>query len=63
MNKAAQPKETSFIAKCVGNAEVVYSKATTDRLTDMAGTFLVFCFAIYFTVAGYLFYRESVLSP
>lgn len=53
---------TSLMAKCFGDAEVVYSKKTTDFLTDLAGTFLVFCFAVYFTVAGYLFYREYALN-
>ncbi|CAD2217435.1 hypothetical protein AGDE_03760 [Angomonas deanei] len=57
-----QKKESSLIAKCVGNAEVLFSKKRTDLLTDLCGTFLVFCFAIYFTVAAYLFYREAALS-
>lgn len=59
---STKKEEPSFLAKCVGNAEVVYSKATTDMLTDLAGTFMVLCFAVYFTVGGYLFYRETVLS-
>lgn len=53
---------TSLWAKCFGNAEVTYTKETTDFLTDLTGIFLVFCFSIYFTVAVYLFYRETVLS-
>lgn len=59
---ARRAPETSFFAKCVGDAAVVYSKSTTDRLTDLAGTFLVMCISVYFTVAGYLFYRELALS-
>ncbi|KAG5477116.1 hypothetical protein LSCM1_05458 [Leishmania martiniquensis] len=59
---AKRPKNVSWIAKCVGNAPVVYSKDTTDRLTDLAGAFLVLCISVYFTVGGYLLYRELALS-
>ncbi|PBJ73886.1 hypothetical protein BCY84_13616 [Trypanosoma cruzi cruzi] len=60
--QAAISEEHGILAKCFGNAEVLYSRKTTDRLTDFAGTFLVTFFAIYFTVAGYLLYREAALS-
>lgn len=40
----------------------VYSPATTARLTDLIGVFLVTCLTIYFTIAGYLFYREVALN-
>ncbi|KAL7701594.1 hypothetical protein N2W54_004684 [Lotmaria passim] len=57
--KAQKP---GLLAKCIGDASVLYSKSTTDRLTDLAGTFLVLCISVYFTVGGYLFYRELALS-
>ncbi|CBZ27815.1 hypothetical protein LMXM_25_2375 [Leishmania mexicana MHOM/GT/2001/U1103] len=57
-----KPKDGFWIEKCVGNAAVIYSKDTTDRLTDLAGALLIMCISVYFTVGGYLFYREIVLS-
>lgn len=55
-------KRPSLAAKLFGDADVVYSRETTSRLTDFAGTFLVGFFAVYFTIAGYLLYREAALS-
>ncbi|GET89348.1 hypothetical protein LtaPh_2525200 [Leishmania tarentolae] len=59
---AGKRKVNSWIEKCVGNAAVVYSRDTSDRLTDLAGTLLIMCISVYFTVGGYLFYRDFVLS-
>ncbi|KAG5503391.1 hypothetical protein GH5_04464 [Leishmania sp. Ghana 2012 LV757] len=59
---ATKPNDGSWTAKCVGVAPVIYSKGTTDRLTDFAGAFLMLCVSVYFTVGGYLFYRELALS-
>lgn len=42
--------------------ECLYSSWTTSFLTDVMGLFLVTCITVYFTVAGYLFYREVALS-
>lgn len=53
----------SFLTKCFGNTEVVYSRETTAFLTDMAGTFMVTCVIVYCTISGYLFYRDGVLYP
>ncbi|KPA79783.1 hypothetical protein ABB37_05525 [Leptomonas pyrrhocoris] len=60
--KTRKPLKPGFLTKCFGDAAVLFSKTTTDRLTDLAGTFLVMCITVYFTVAGYLFYRELALS-
>ncbi|ESL08415.1 hypothetical protein TRSC58_03882 [Trypanosoma rangeli SC58] len=62
VQRAVKSDGQGIWAKCFGNAEVLYSRSTTDRLTDFSGTFLVACFAVYFTVGGYLLYREAALS-
>jgi hypothetical protein len=60
--QTCKQQEPGLLAKCIGDAAVLYTKGTTDRLTDLAGTFLVMCISIYFTVGGYLLYRELALS-
>ncbi|KAG5502979.1 hypothetical protein JKF63_04752 [Porcisia hertigi] len=59
---AEEPKVSSWTAKLVGDAAVTYSTAISNVLTDFAGIFLVLCGSVYFTIGGYLFYRELVLS-
>ncbi|KPI86650.1 hypothetical protein ABL78_4265 [Leptomonas seymouri] len=46
----------------IGSRSCVYSPSTTAVLTDVIGAFLVTCITVYFTVAGYLFYRELATS-
>ncbi|KPA79779.1 hypothetical protein ABB37_05524 [Leptomonas pyrrhocoris] len=41
-----------------GSRNCMYSPSTTAALTDVIGAFLVTCITVYFTVSGYLFYRE-----
>lgn len=53
----------SCITKYFGRNAVMYTPKTTSFLTDLVGVFLVVLFAIYFTTAGYLYYRESALTP
>ncbi|KPI86649.1 hypothetical protein ABL78_4264 [Leptomonas seymouri] len=60
--QARSAQKPSLLAKCVGDAAVLYSKDATDRLTDLAGTFLVMCISVYFTVGGYLLYRDLALN-
>lgn len=57
----ARPTITSSLQGFFRDRSVIYSKSTTEKLTDFAGAFLIFCFALYFTIAGYLFYRELSL--
>ncbi|AIN99111.1 hypothetical protein LPMP_252480 [Leishmania panamensis] len=59
---AKKPKDGSWRNKFVEDAAVIYSKDTTNRLTDFAGAFLILCISVYFTTSGYLFYRELALS-
>jgi hypothetical protein len=46
------------ISLLFGSRNCTYSPRTTAVLTDVVGAFLVTCITVYFTVAGYLFYRE-----
>lgn len=46
----------------VAGRDHVYGYTTTNTLTDLIGAFLVACVTVYFTVAGYLLYREIALS-
>lgn len=45
-----------------GSRNCTYSASTTAKVTDLTGAFLVTCITVYFTVAGYLFYRELAIG-
>ncbi|CAG9575263.1 hypothetical_protein [Leishmania major strain Friedlin] len=40
----------------------LFSASASEKMTDMIGAFLVTCITVYFTWAGYAFYREMTVN-